>query len=102
MPCQLLAMLDAADAGADAPLAALAALAAFCASLARSSFTFMVKFETRRVSRGLNCTDADVISISSGRVNQGLLLPRLRSSSETRSLDCAMPWIDTVWFSCFM
>ena len=59
-----------------------------------------MKLATRRVSRGLSATEPDVISTSSGRVSQGLLLPRLRSSSDTRSLDWATPWIETTWFSC--
>jgi hypothetical protein len=61
----------------------------------------MVKSETRRWSRWLKATLPAVISTSSGLVSHGLLLPKLRSSSETRSFDCAMPWIVTIWLSCF-
>src|SRR5689334_17501423 len=95
---------DAAVAALAAPtaLAALAAPLAFCASLARSRRTRMVKLETRRWSRGLSATDAAVISIRSGRVSHWLLPPRFRSSSDTRSLDCAMPVMVTVWLSCRM
>src|SRR3954471_14401103 len=95
-------LLAAADAAGTAPDAALAGAAAFATSLARCSLTFIWKFETRRVSRGLSWTDAAVISPSSGFTIHGLLEPRLRSSSDTRSLDCAMPEMTTTWFSCFM
>ena len=62
----------------------------------------MEKLATRRWSRWLSVTEPATISTSSGLVNQGLLLAKLRNSSETRSLDCATPVIRTVWLSCFM
>jgi len=73
-------------------LAALAALAAFCRSVARSSRTRSVKLDTRLlVSRALTATVPEAISTRSGLVSHWLLLPRFRSSSDTRSLDCATP-----------
>src|SRR6478609_6662254 len=92
---RFVAMMNAYPLGAGA--AALPAGAvAFCASVGRLRPMRIVKFATRRWSRGLRLTLPDVISISSGLTSHGLLLPRLRSNSDTRSLDCAMPCRVTV------
>ena len=79
--------------------AALAAARIFSASLARIKRTRMVKLATRRCSRGAKATEPATISTSSGLENQGELFPRLRNSSDTRSLDCATPCNVTLWLS---
>src|SRR6476620_3643999 len=90
-----------AEAAGATPGADAADAAAFCTSLDRSRRTFMLKLATRRWSRGLSATLPATISTSSGRVSHGLLLLRLRSNSETRSFDCAVPTRVTTWLSCF-
>src|SRR3954453_7194930 len=84
-----------------APLAPMAAEAAFCASAARNRRTVMRKLATRRASLPRFTLPA-TISASSGFASQGLLVLRLRSSSETRSLDCATPVSATTGPFCFM
>ena len=74
-----------AASGAEEELAAAEAPAFGALALVRA--TRMVKLATRRWSRALKATVPAVISTSSGFVNQGQLLAKLRSNSDTRSLD---------------
>ncbi len=74
---------------------------AFCASLVRMSRKRTLNEATRRWSRGVRATFVATISTSSGLENHGVLSARLRSISETRSLDCAMPCMVMTWSACF-
>lgn len=71
-------------------------------SVTRLRDTRIEKFDTRRWSRGVKAMLDAVISPNSGRESHGLLLAKLRRSSETRSFDWATPVMDTNWLSCFM
>ena len=79
--------------------AAAAAAAAFAASLDLTRRTLIVKFPTRFTSRAFRARLPATISTNSGFENQGVLFARLRSNSETRSLDCATPVNVTSWLT---